>query len=331
MNLLPQSNGVRRVNMKKKRSPKEKAQFIAKLIIIILIIGFSVQMVCNFISKETINERVDYTTVDDKRMDYRLDGSGKYTIVFDGAIGGNLEAWTPIIDDLESNGDDITTFTYNRRGYGFSDSGSRLSIEEQAQALKILLRKSGASAPYILVGEEYGSLVLTSFAEQFPDAVAGVVLVNPLNENVLKNSGFSFKTTFMNLRRRIEELGSNISLTMLMDKLGLTIDSSDFTNSLSGDSLTEFKSERTKASYTTAVVNENENLSKGLSGSQKQGVFAGKPYCLIINNDDTSLAGLGDENLTTIIKTTETKNFLSLNDSSTILSGIRLVIEKCNG
>ena len=45
-------------------------------------------------------QRVDYTTVDDKRMDYRLEGSGEYTIVFDGAIGGNLEAWTPIIDDI---------------------------------------------------------------------------------------------------------------------------------------------------------------------------------------------------------------------------------------
>ena len=155
MNLLPHSNGVRRVNMKRQRTTKEKLKYIAKVLLGIIIAGFIVQQITNFIAGETLIERVDYITVDDKRMDFRLSGSGNYTVVFDGVLGGNLEVWNTIASELEEN-DNVATFLYNRRGYGFSASGSARTIEEQAQDLKILLRKSGALEPYILVGEEYG-------------------------------------------------------------------------------------------------------------------------------------------------------------------------------
>ena len=214
MNLLPHSNGVRRVNMKRQRTTKEKLKYIAKVLLGIIIAGFIVQQITNFIAGETLIERVDYITVDDKRMDFRLSGSGNYTVVFDGVLGGNLEVWNTIASELEEN-DNVATFLYNRRGYGFSASGSARTIEEQAQDLKILLRKSGALEPYILVGEEYGSLVLTSFAEQFPDSVAGIVSVNPLVEEDIKNSRNSLKNVALRIRRKIEQLGSYIGLTML--------------------------------------------------------------------------------------------------------------------
>ena len=179
MKLLPYSNGLRKVSMKKNRTPKEIAKLILIILSIIFVIGFVYQKISNFITKETLRQRVDYTTVDDRRMDYRLEGEGNYTVVFDGGIGGNLEQWTPVVDELSD--DNVSTFVYNRRGYGYSDSGPERTPEEQAQDLKILLRKAGAPEPYILVGEGYGSLVLTSFAEQFKDSVAGVMLINPLD------------------------------------------------------------------------------------------------------------------------------------------------------
>ena len=55
----------------------------------------------------------------------------------------HLEEWNPIVDELKKN-DNVRTFVYNRRGYGFSDSGSAgRTPEEQAKDLKILLRKAG--------------------------------------------------------------------------------------------------------------------------------------------------------------------------------------------
>ena len=129
--------------------------------------------------------------------------------------------------------------------------------------------------PYILVGEEYGSLVLTSFAKQFPDSVAGVVLVNPLVEEDIKNSGNSLKNMALRIRRKIEQLGSYVGFTMLLDKLNLDININDIDDTLKGDALEEFSSHRTKASYTTAVSNELSNLSNYNLDIQQEGVFTG--------------------------------------------------------
>ena len=116
MKLLPNSNGLYKVNMKKELNPKEKVKKIITIILIILLVGFIYQRISNFIAKETLKERVDYVRVDDKRLDYRLDGEGKYTIVFDGNIGTNLNQWNEISDKLLSYYGDVATFTYNRRG-----------------------------------------------------------------------------------------------------------------------------------------------------------------------------------------------------------------------
>lgn len=325
MKLLPYSNGLRKVSMKKKYTPKEKIKFITITIGIILLIGFLYQRLSNFITKETLKQRVDYTTVDDKRLDYRLEGEGDYTVVFDGAIGGNLEAWNPVIDELAS--DNVYTFVYNRRGYGFSDSGTERTPEEQAQDLKILLRKSGAPEPYILVGEEYGSLVLTSFAEQFKDSVAGVMLINPLDESYIGTKEYRKSQLVNKIRRNIEKIGSNFGLTTLLDKFDLDVSLDSFENALTEEQLDEFKALRTKSKYTTAVYNELNNLLKGVSHSQVDGVFSGVPYYLLVSDENSNLSKLGDESLTKVYKTDNPESFSGLNNTENVVSGIRYIIK----
>ncbi|MBM6859123.1 alpha/beta hydrolase [Clostridium saudiense] len=326
MKLLPYSNGLRKVSMKKNRTPKEVAKLILIIVGIFLLVGFVYQKISNFIAKETLRQGVDYTTVDDRRMDFRLEGEGNYTVVFDGDIGGNLEQWTPVVDELSD--DNVSTFVYNRRGYGYSDSGSERTPEEQAQDLKILLRKAGAPEPYILVGEGYGSLVLTSFAEQFKDSVAGVMLINPLDESYIGTKDYNKKQIITKLRRKIEKVGSNFGLTELLDKLNLDVSLDDFESSLSGEELDEFKTQRTKTKYTTAVYNEMNVLSKGLSDSQKVGVFTGMPYYLMTSFDNDNLKNLGDESLTKVYKTETTSTFSGLNNTENVVNGIRYIVKE---
>lgn len=326
MKLLPYSNGLRKVSMKKHRTPKDIAKLILIIVGMLLVVGFVYQKISNFIAKETLRQRVDYTTVDDRRMDFRLKGKGEYTVVFDGEIGGNLEQWTPVVDELSN--DNVNTFVYNRRGYGYSDLGAERTPEEQAQDLKILLRKAGAPEPYILVGEGYGSLVLTSFVEQFKDSVAGVMLINPLDESYIGTKEYNKKQIITKLRRKIEKIGSNFGLTELLDKLNLDVTLDDFENSLSGDELEEFKTQRTKTKYTTAVYSEMNNLSKGLSNSQKPGVFAGMPYYLMSNSESESLKNLGDESLTKVFKTGSTSTFSGLNGTENVVNGIRYIVKE---
>ncbi len=326
MKLLPYSNGLRKVSMKKHRTPKDIIKLILIIVGMLLLMGFIYQKISNFIAKETLRQRVDYTTVDDRRMDFRLEGEGNYTVVFDGDIGGNLEQWTPVVDELSD--DNVSTFVYNRRGYGYSDSGPERTPKEQAQDLKILLRKAGAPEPYILVGEGYGSLVLTSFAEQFKDSVVGVMLINPLDESYIGTKDYNKKQIITKLRRKIEKIGSGFGLTELLDKLNLDVTLDDFENSLSGDELDEFKTQRTKSKYTTAVYNEMNNLSKGLSSSQKPGVFAAMPYYLITNSDGDEFKNLGDDLLTKVYKIESESTFLGLNSTDNVVNGIRYIVKE---
>lgn len=330
MKLLPHSNGFYKVNMKRELKPKDIVKNIVVSILVVLLIGFIYQRISNFIAKETLKERVDYTRVDGKRLDYIMEGEGKYTVVFDGNIGANLNQWSEITDKLISNYDDVVTFTYNRRGYGFSDSGSIRTPKEQAEDLRSLLRKSAAPAPYILVGEEYGSLVLTEFAKAYPDLVAGIVLVNPLVEDVINTDSYRRSLFFERIRRNIEALGSEVGLTTLLDKLNLTCNTDEFEAELEERELDEFKVHRTKSSYNNAVKNEYKNITSGNNSSQEEGVFSGKPYYLIAKPGQEVLSNLGDENLTKVYNVNYEENIISMYEPDTVITGIRQVIKQAN-
>ena len=260
MKFLPYSNGVRSVNMKRQRSPKDKFKMISGIIVVIIIIGVVTQNVVNFIDGERLKKRVNYTTVDDLRLDYRIEGEGSYTIIFDGDMGATLEEWTPIVEELKKN-DNVRTFVYNRQGYGYSDGSSGRTPEEQARDLKILLRKAGLSGPYIIVGEGYGSLVLTSFAEQFKDSVAAAIMIDPINEKEVQTKEYQRSQIITKFRRNIERIGSKCGLTMLLDKLNLDVNLKDYESGLLESNLDEFLTLRTKSNYTNAVYHELNNHS----------------------------------------------------------------------
>lgn len=331
MKLLPYSNGVYKVNMKNKKELKDILKIIFISIIVILLLGFIYQKISNFIANETLKERVDFTRVDEKRLDYLLEGDGsKYTIVFDGNLGSNLNQWDSVVEEVLNNYDDVSTFVYNRRGYGFSDSGSVRTIKEQAEDLRILLRKSGAQSPYILVGEEYGSLVLTEFAKAYPDLIAGVVLINPLVEEEMKVDSFKKEIKSELVRSEIEKIGSSFGLTALLDKLNLSLDTSEFESNLNEEDLEEFLIHRTKKSYTKAVSNEILNIAKGENTSQVEGVFKDKPYYLIAKKNQISLKNLGNENLTTINEIESDNRIITYSHKDSLITAIRSVIKSAN-
>lgn len=327
MKFLPYSNGVRSVNMKRQRSPKDKFKIISGIIVTIIIIGFVAQNVVDFVDGERLKKRVNYTTVDDLRLDYRVEGNGSYTIIFDGDMGTTLEGLTPIVDELKEN-DNVRTFVYNRQGYGYSDGSSGRTPKEQARDLKILLRKAGLSGPYIIVGEGYGSLVLTSFAQQFKDSVAAAIMIDPINEKEVQTKEYKRSQIITKFRRSIERIGSTFSLTMIMDKLNLDVNLNDYESGLPESSLNEFLTLRSKSNYTNAVYHELNNILKGKSKSQIDGVFSDIPYYLITKKENDSLKSLGSEELTTVYITSCDKDFLVLNDKDNVINAIRQTVKK---
>lgn len=326
MKLISNSNSLHKVNMKEKLPKFELFKRIISIILIVIITGMIIQWGYNFYVNEKVGPRMDYTRVNGKKMEYSTYGSGDFTVIFDGTTGANAYEWEQIAKDV-SNNLGVKTFVYNRRGYGFDDGGRRQTPKEQAEDLKILLRKAATGAPFILVGEGYGSLVMTNFAKLYPESVKGVVLINPYDEAKLNEEGNGIKSTFNLMRKKMEALGSNMSLTLFMDKLHLVSNLDDFENNLPDFAKDQFNYKKNQSEYRDAVYNETKNVYDRVSDSQTDGMFKDIPYYIISNEENNSLSRLGSKELTMQYKSNYNGEVYSFMDSQNIEVAIKKVVE----
>lgn len=327
MKLLSHSNGVHTV----KKDKISKVKIIKRIIIFVLAlfaVGFIIQSVSKTIDNQRYKSRFKYVRIDGNKLEYQMRGSGKYTVVFDGNIGTNLYQWDKVYKEVEEESD-VSVFRYNRCGYGFNDLKSEMTPEEQAKALKTLLKKAGASEPYILVGEEYGGLVMTNFAKLYPESVAGVVLINPINESTLSDAATYNIIRNKYYRSKIEDIGSSFSLTLLMDKMGLASGNNYFESQLDKNEKEEFDCFRDKSTYRGAISNELNNLYKGVSDSQDKGMLTNKPLYIITDNSETSLANMGDEDKTTVYEEeTVDESPYSMSNPDKVVAAINTVLKQ---
>jgi pimeloyl-ACP methyl ester carboxylesterase len=74
--------------------------------------------------------------------------------------------------------------SYDRAGSAWSDPGPRPSTMKQiAYGLHTALAKAGVKAPYVMVGQSMGGLLIRTFAGIYPEEVAGMVLVDSTHED----------------------------------------------------------------------------------------------------------------------------------------------------
>jgi len=83
---------------------------------------------------------------------------------------------------------DVSRFTrvcsYDRAGLAWSDPGpTPRTMRQDAYELHTLLKAARIKAPYVLVGHSIGGLIARVYAEQYPDEVAGMVLVDSTHED----------------------------------------------------------------------------------------------------------------------------------------------------
>jgi pimeloyl-ACP methyl ester carboxylesterase len=106
-----------------------------------------------------------------------LEGKGTPTVVIDAGITDQLDKLRPLQARLAQ----VTrVITYNRAGYGQSEPGPLpRHCGREAEELKTLLEKASVPGPYVLVGHSLGALNMQVFASEYPNDVAGMVLLDP--------------------------------------------------------------------------------------------------------------------------------------------------------
>jgi pimeloyl-ACP methyl ester carboxylesterase len=121
------------------------------------------------------------------RLHLTTAGAGKPTVVMDAGLGHFSLIWSLVQKE-------VATFThvctYDRAGYAWSDRGPQPRTSSQiVRELHTLLANGGIMGPYILVGHSFGGLNMYLYACQYPDEVAGLILVDAVSKNILAHDG----------------------------------------------------------------------------------------------------------------------------------------------
>jgi pimeloyl-ACP methyl ester carboxylesterase len=105
-------------------------------------------------------------------------GQGRLTILFEAGLMSTVLSWTELQRKLSQC---FRVVSYDRAGLGWSDLGPMPRTADRiVDELHALLERATIPPPYILVGHSFGGLTMPLFAAQFPETVAGMVLVDPV-------------------------------------------------------------------------------------------------------------------------------------------------------
>lgn len=112
-----------------------------------------------------------------ERLRYLEAGSGSPVVLIHGSLTTADEMAIALFDDLTPG---HRVIAFDRPGHGRS-TRLRLAGEplEQARRLRAGLRSLGVERP-VLVGHSFGAVLALSYALEWPDEIAGLVMVSPL-------------------------------------------------------------------------------------------------------------------------------------------------------
>jgi pimeloyl-ACP methyl ester carboxylesterase len=82
---------------------------------------------------------------------------------------------------LDALGDEVRVCVYDRRNVGLSDTvDAPQTPDDVVSDLRTLLDVAGVEPPYVLLGASFGGLVAYLYANQFPDEVGGMLLLDSM-------------------------------------------------------------------------------------------------------------------------------------------------------
>lgn len=116
-----------------------------------------------------------------RRLNLYCIGSGSPAVIFDAGLTDPINVWgyvQPVVARY------TRACSYDRAGVGFSDAGRRPATSANiVDDLHRLLVAAAVEPPYVLVGASYGGMNARLYAYTYPSEVAGMVLIDPIDEN----------------------------------------------------------------------------------------------------------------------------------------------------
>ncbi len=107
--------------------------------------------------------------------------NSQFTVVMDAGFSCNCLDWSLVQPEIARF---ARVVTYDRAGYAWSDVSplDRTSKNIVAE-LRAMLKNAQIPGPYILVGHSFGGCNMQIYASQYPQEVAGLILVDSVHED----------------------------------------------------------------------------------------------------------------------------------------------------
>nr|WP_225312798.1 alpha/beta hydrolase [Aneurinibacillus sp. XH2] len=118
----------------------------------------------------------EFVTVEGIRLHYNSKGRGRPIVCLHGGMLSSAD-YSGVMELASSQ---YRVLVFDRPGYGYSERPGKgiMTPQNQARLLHEALKKLGATEP-ILVGHSWSGLLVLSYALQYSDELAGIVLLAP--------------------------------------------------------------------------------------------------------------------------------------------------------
>ena len=110
-----------------------------------------------------------------------LSGAGESTVILDAGLGGTSEDWAKVQPEVANFS---KVFSYSRAGLGKSEKASiPRTCKDIIEDLRSLLLATNLHPPYVLVAHSWSGINARWFVNQYPDEIAGMVLIDAVHED----------------------------------------------------------------------------------------------------------------------------------------------------
>ena len=204
------------------------------------------------------------------------------TVIMDSGLGGTVLDWQLVQPELAKS---MRVCTYDRAGMGWSDPGPQPRTSQHiVKELHTLLGNAGVTGPYVLVGHSFGGTNVQVYASQYPDEVAGMVLVDSALEDE--------KAVALTQSHQPSPLLMKIYATIGLTRLPYTLGGETF-----GLTSPELEDEQAAISshrkHIFAVADETSSLEESFDENRADPMSLGDKPLMVLTAGSVQLKGTG--------------------------------------
>jgi pimeloyl-ACP methyl ester carboxylesterase len=143
-------------------------------------------------NKDKAYSNIDFITINGFKVEVLTSGmqnntANKPVVVFENGMASSFGSWDTVVEEIIKTN---VVFRYSRPRVGESEDDSLPpTMEHIVNNLRNMLLQKGLKPPYLLVSHSFGGAYIRSFASMYPEEIAGLVFVDPVDFTQKKGDG----------------------------------------------------------------------------------------------------------------------------------------------